>query len=1345
MSLLGFTFGFGAKDEGLDAALKSTTSNAEKLFSSMEDGGKDAGDALKDTTKNADDLFDSMVDGSKKAEGAASELWQALQSIQLGTIQGDLEKVLSDTGSLSTSLETTFAGYVQATKPIVAQLGLTGKAASKANAKIAGLAYSTGIGADQVGQAFAAMKMTAKGTEGVLEEMGLTLADLAKAEVTTGVSTRELLDNVADLTLSWGFSDKQAAELVDTYTKVAQSANLGGVAFKSFGSNAEAINEILSQTGKAVSPEDIAKAQIGLAKLGGAFADLGETPENATAAALTFFKAITGEVVNQEKMLSGLGGEYGEFFTGLVKEAGFKSVEDMFQLDPAEAVKQLTILEDQFKALGDGGKEQLNRFHKNLASINPQLSFLVQNSGSTRASLERLSKVAGEDAAGAFKKMGKDGFSTGRTLQDSYEMLEASFELRIRKMGGSMGKYVSWQRKAMKQVGNDVKELSESPAWGALTKAMVRMSSGAGLAGMLMPATKAADVYRKKVDEVTGEVEFYRKRTKDATEASYKFFLMQRRLDQSGGGLAARFEAIKSAGIAGFFLDLEDTTKPLALRMAEAEHETEGLAGKMLILQRVMTGVLPIVSKAITLLAGLTVIMKPLMPVIKAILKPFKMLGGAFKNLAKSMAKSPIKTMANGFKKMGKPIGKVRKALNALWRIFGGTKGLIRTVATFVAGIIGWPATIAVAVAAAAALIWGFKDEIAAAFSKAFDWIGGTADRIAEWFDSLDGATMAKNLIQSVKDGLKSAWGSVKAGLQWLWGKIVGFFSGGESPEKLASGVKSSFDKMLGSLGNMGDAIKKFVTDFFGEIAKEFQAVDWAKLGDDIISGLTIAWEAVTAWWRWEALPRITAVEEWFKGADSGEAGSAIGTTLKTAFTEAVNWMKTELGPMLLKGLYAAYDMMTAGLNFGSDILGKLTKAISEFDFSGKVQGWFDKLVPAIEGGLEWLRTEGVKKIKDFFAGLFGAESATAAAESAGKFDWSKVVDMFKALGGFAMKVGGFLLNLMWEALKVLGTLIVNIVPLMFEVLWTLFSMVWDLLYQPVIDLFLGIWKTIGDKISEKFDSLKKTVTEKFGAIKEWFTGVKDNLVAALFGPEGAFSPIMELGDKALQAGRDFVDMLWQGISEKWEDFKGNFTGAMDWIREKLPANSPAEDGPLAEGGGLRNDGSNMFEELNIGMKAYFPTLDMSFSNKLRILANNGMLAFKEQLIANLPDVFGGLDTAISEKMDLAASSVVVSFVDRAYEQAVAKTKRLPNVLANVMENMILQASTDVGGDVTTEVGALVVNDSNTKAILVTLRAEGEKTRKVLRQIDNTIGSSSMTTASGSPGLNVTSLGTAGS
>jgi hypothetical protein len=201
----------------------------------------------------------------------------------------------------------------------------------------------------------------------------------------------------------------------------------------------------------------------------------------------------------------------------------------------------------------------------------------------------------------------------------------------------------------------------------------------------------------------------------------------------------------------------------------------------------------------------------------------------------------------------------------------------------------------------------------------------------------------------------------------------------------------------------------------------------------------------------------------------------------------------------------------------------------------------------------------------------------------------------------------------------------------------------------------------------------------------------------------------------------------------------------MDWIREKLPANSPAEDGPLAEGGGLRNDGSNMFEELNIGMQAYFPTLDASFSNMLRVLANNGMIAFKEQLIGNLPFVFDGLDTAIAEKMDLAASNVVVSFVDRAYEQAVAKTKRLPGVLANVMENMILQASTDVGGDVNTKIDALAINDNNTKAILATLRDEGNKTRKVLRQIDGTIGASNRSTTPGSSGAPSTArLATAG-
>lgn len=170
-----------------------------------------------------------------------------------------------------------------------------------------------------------------------------------------------------------------------------------------------------------------------------------------------------------------------------------------------------------------------------------------------------------------------------------------------------------------------------------------------------------------------------------------------------------------------------------------------------------------------------------------------------------------------------------------------------------------------------------------------------------------------------------------------------------------------------------------------------------------------------------------------------------------------------------------------------------------------------------------------------------------------------------------------------------------------------------------------------------------------------------------------------------------------------------------------------------------------MFEELNIGMKSYFPTLDASFSNMLRLLANSGMSAFKEQLLGNLPDVFDGLTTAISEKMDLAASSVVVSFVDRAYEQAVAKTKRLPGVLTTAMENMVYQLSTDVGGDVETKIDTLAVNDNNTRAILTTLRDEGRMTRRVLKQIDNTIGASNRSAAPGSSGAPSTArLATAG-
>ena len=174
---------------------------------------------------------------------------------------------------------------------------------------------------------------------------------------------------------------------------------------------------MFSKVGKNIPGDEIANMVLKMGQLEGVFVEvLGEAPEQASQNTLKVFEAIAGELVNQEKMLSGLGGSFGDFFTGIVRESGFDNIQEMFQMDPAQAVNALTKMEKKIKEAGDPA--QLTRFHDNLSSISPSLSFLVQNVEKTQKSIERMAKAA-DKSEGSFKKMAKQGFSTGRTLAGS--------------------------------------------------------------------------------------------------------------------------------------------------------------------------------------------------------------------------------------------------------------------------------------------------------------------------------------------------------------------------------------------------------------------------------------------------------------------------------------------------------------------------------------------------------------------------------------------------------------------------------------------------------------------------------------------------------------------------------------------------------------------------------------------------------------------------------------------------------------------------------------------------------------------------------------------------------------
>ena len=90
---------------------------------------------------------------------------------------------------------------------------------------------------------------------------------------------------------------------------------------------------------------------------------------------------------------------------------------------------------------------------------------------------------------------------------------------------------------------------------------------------------------------------------------------------------------------------------------------------------------------------------------------------------------------------------------------------------------------------------------------------------------------------------------------------------------------------------------------------------------------------------------------------------------------------------------------------------------------------------------------------------------------------------------------------------------------------------VWTAIATFVVTTWTGIktsatqiFEAIRDKLSEIWDSVKKTIEDKWNAIKAWFDGIWTKI-------KNVFSP-----DEMKDVGKSFMNKLWDGMKEIWND-----------------------------------------------------------------------------------------------------------------------------------------------------------------------------------------------------------------
>ncbi len=808
MSILGFSFGFGAVDQGLRSALDAAGSGVDRVSDAL---GK-VGDSL--------DLSSTM---------------DAFNALSLSNISGQLEAISGGAIQLTNSLESTFTSLNKEVAPVVAQMGYIGAEAGKQASKIASLAHSLNVSGGAVAKTFKAMEQAGKDTSAVLKEAGLDMKTLVKAEAGGILETEAFVAAQGGLVDSWKFGSKELKSFNDAMAKTAAVTKTGDTAFNSLGKTLSIIDttmvtdEKFNSLSKEVQAMKIQDMATGVLVVNSAFRDLGMTGAEAQEKAQEFFKTFMSERKNLSMMAAGVG-EFSDLFKGLARESGFKSIDDMLMSKaPDEMLKSLLGMQKGMET------KQLQRFKDKMEAIVPGFGYL-SDGGTKAAKTMTKMRIAAEKSTTSFNKVSKAGYKSGRTLQESYELAEAAHDSRLRKMAGGNKGFLKLQKETFKQSEEFLGKFANSSEWGTLTKMFIR-ARDVGIQSFFQPIKHEVKATKKllgdlrkpgeDLEKVFGELAPHMNMDKAAK--SMKALDEQMKSAQIVANMEAmadktslfggRIEAVKRMGLAGFFMDLSAAVGTDKEGFAEAQKE----AGK----------------KSTELLTKLTAIKD----VVKQLTPAFVALGAALATIF--------------------IVTKLAGPLLAL-------VGVLKAVGIAVAAVVGWPILIAVAVTAAVLAFASLPEETKKAidewFGTAGNWLQGVADKIG----NIDWTAATEKIVAKIKtiptvvwatlndafaetsDGEQTGLASFGTG---LWAAIAASIRAvGDIAVVVGSaileGLGAAWDYITGEglafdLMNLfpkaekwGDVIGQFFFGIGDEIGKFFDELDWDAVGTGFIDGI---------------------------------------------------------------------------------------------------------------------------------------------------------------------------------------------------------------------------------------------------------------------------------------------------------------------------------------------------------------------------------------------------------------------------------------------------------------------------------------------------------------------------
>ena len=155
---------------------------------------------------------------------------------------------------------------------------------------------------------------------------------------------------------------------------------------------------------------------------------------------------------------------------------GFDQARDIIALGSRDTVAGMQKINELYMRMGADKRAGVQRALADLSGALGEgaagLSYLAQNTTKGTAALKEMVEITVK-GDGALKQFGKDAFSSGLTLQETYDRAKESFDTTIRSIArADVRGIVKKQIAGMREAGQEIKELGSDKTWGPFVNAL---------------------------------------------------------------------------------------------------------------------------------------------------------------------------------------------------------------------------------------------------------------------------------------------------------------------------------------------------------------------------------------------------------------------------------------------------------------------------------------------------------------------------------------------------------------------------------------------------------------------------------------------------------------------------------------------------------------------------------------------------------------------------------------------------------------------------------------------------------------------------------------------------------